>query len=114
MSQQRKDGFKSANQAFKNFLEETGQDGLTKPQRDSLFKTWLDKVRSTGQIADLVPAFKDTVNNTESKAGNEPAATSPAVRKPFRPLGFHPLVAAAGAAAIIYGVIKLVQYVKKK
>ena len=105
----------SANQQFKNFLEETGQANLPKSQRDSLFKTWLQKAVEAGSLQNAIDNVKDKINQGGTGNTTSPAPTD---AKPFRPLGMHPV--AAGAVVIIvttiavYGIVQCVKYLKKQ
>lgn len=103
--------YPSANQAFKNFLEETGQADLPKAERNSLFKQWLDKVNATGELGGLLDMSKITFNEKlEEKFGsgniNKPTASQ---AKEFRPLGLHPIafvgVTLAIGALLTYGIV---------
>lgn len=113
MSQDRKTGFNSANQAYKNFLEESGQSTLPKPEQTP-FKVWLEQAKATGSLSGLVNAVKDTVNKAGAdKFGDASAAASVGTTaKPFRPLGLHPLVA-IGIVILVAGSIYGIYHVSK-
>ncbi len=104
--------FKSANQAYNNFV-----DNMPEEQRPS-FKDWLTNAKNTGILDKLVPKLseKPAENKDTTNAATTPA--TPPAKKPMRPLGMHPaafaVVALVAAGAVGYGIYQLVKVIKKK
>ena len=105
-------GFKTANQAFKNFLEETNQAALPKAERDSLFKKWLQEVKDSGKISSLLTSAQDTLNDKGAEQLKQNTAVD-AVKKSFRPLGMHPILFTVVVAGVIWGGYEIYKAVKK-
>lgn len=105
----------SANQLFKNFLEESGKADLPKKEKDALFKTWLQDAIQTGTLQGTLDKVKEKINQSGNTDTQMPNATE---QKPFRPLGMHPvtgtLVIFGVTSLVVWGIVETVKYFKKK